>query len=255
MRSSLITIITYCLILCMPISVQSTEKHSEQEPTLTQQSNPQTPTEASDAETLDFSGTGRPGQQTAGESRGGCTEAAQPIRAMLPESNSGQTILGHPRFWVHFPELETETTEVEFIIQDDSRRDVWRSRSLLNSTSSYQSFSLPETQAPLEVGQWYRWYVKLYCGERTASTQYVQGWVERIPLTAQLQRELQQESQEHLIYGNHRLWYEMIDQLLNSYHRHPENLALEQDWQNIIKAKGVSLDHLPSIGGSQISQQ
>ncbi|MEM6613531.1 MAG: DUF928 domain-containing protein [Cyanobacteria bacterium P01_C01_bin.72] len=255
MRSSLITIITYCLILCVPISVHSTEQHSEPEPTPTQQRQPQASSEDDDAETLDFSGTGRPGQQTAGESRSGCKKTAQPIRAMLPESNSGKTVLGHPRFWVYFPELDTETTEVEFIIQDESRRDIWRSRSLLNSTSSYQSFSLPKTQAPLEVGQWYRWYVKLYCGERTASTQYVQGWVERIPSTDQLELELQQEPQTHLIYGNHRIWYDAVDQLLNSYHRNPESLALEQDWQNIIRAKGVNLDYLPSIGGNQISQQ
>ncbi|MEO1671881.1 MAG: DUF928 domain-containing protein [Cyanobacteria bacterium J06631_2] len=254
MRSSLITIIICCLIPSIPISARSTEQHSEQKETPTQQRKPQATKKENEPQTLDFSGTGRPGQQTAGESRSGCTEAAQPIRAMLPKSNSGKTVLGHPKFWVYFPELDTETTEVEFIIQDESRQDVWRSRSPLNSASSYQSFGLPMTETPLEVGQWYRWYVKVYCGERIASTQYVQGWVNRVSLTAKLQQELQEESQAHLVYGNHRIWYEAVDQLLNSYHSNPENIALEQDWQNMIRAKGVNLHYLPSIGGNQISQ-
>jgi hypothetical protein len=211
------------------------------------------------SETLDFSATGRPGQQTAGESRGSCGSATEPIKAMLPKSNSGKTVMGHPRFWVYFPFLGTETEtkdqDVEFVIQDEARKDVWRLRSPLTSTANYQSFALPATEASLQVGQWYRWYVKVYCHDQVASVQYVQGWVKRIPLTLELYLELQENSSQkaHLTYGNHHIWYDAMDQLLTSYLNNPESLALAKDWQNLLTAKGVKLEQLPSLEVTQIS--
>lgn len=251
---SLLTIIIACLLLpyaCTPAR-SSEVQQPKKKPTLSDRQKPQTDSEPD----LDFSGTGRPGQQTAGESRGSCLSNPQPIEAMLPTSNSGKTVLGHPRFWVYFPELPKERTVIEFAIQDESRKDIWRSRSDLDSTTGYQSFGLPKTEAPLKVGQWYRWYVKVYCDHQIASTQYVQGWVNRIPLSSKLHLELQQNpAKSHLTYGTNRIWYDAIDRLLNSYHRHPQNVALEKDWQNLIRAKGVELEELPSISGSQIGQR
>ncbi|MFM2311173.1 MAG: hypothetical protein RLZZ04_449 [Cyanobacteriota bacterium] len=215
------------------------------------------------SETLDFSATGRPGQQTAGESRGSCDNAMEPIRAMIPESNSGKTVMAHPRFWVYFPQLGKETKEakdIEFVIQDEARKDVWRSRSpstsTLTSSANYQSFVLPATEAPLQIGQWYRWYVKVYCHDQVASVQYVQGWIKRIPLTAELHLELQKNSPKtgYLAYGNHQIWYDAIDQLLSSYQNNPKSLTLEQDWQNLIRAKGVKLEQLPPLEVTRISK-
>lgn len=257
---TILTIIIACLLSpSLAISVQSVEQQEQQEEVTnsSESKQPITTEKPRESEILDFSGTGRPGQQTAGESRGTCANVAQPMTAVIPESNSGTTVLGHPSFWVHLPELAAETTEVEFIIQDESRKDIWRSRSLVNSTTGYQHFSLPTTEKPLEIDQWYRWYVKVYCDQQIASVQYVQGWINRIPLSSQLHLELQKNSSKnhHRIYGRHRIWYDTMNQLLTSYHRDPHNLALESDWQNLIRAKGVKLDTLPSVGSEQISQQ
>lgn len=257
----ILTIAIACMLSpCIAVSVQSTEqqgKKGKTAETLTRPQQPQPTEEEDETENLDFSSTGRPGQQTAGESRGACANVVQPIRAVLPESNSGKTVFGHPRFWVHFPELFTKKAEVEFIIQDESRKDIWRSRSPLNSATGYQGFALPKTENPLEIGQWYRWYVKVYCEQQVASLQYVQGWVKRIPLSSKLYLKLQEHPPQnhHLVYGNHRIWYDATDQLLNLYHCNPQSVALEKDWQNLIRAKGVQLDHLPSLGGSQISHE
>lgn len=244
-------LLSYILIVASA-SARQTPKTSSQH-SGSQSSKP----EKSDSESnLDFSGTGRPGQQTAGESRGSCINVSQPIEAMLPKSNAGKTILGHPRFWVYFPELASKNTEIEFVIQNEFRQDIWRSRSALNSTAGYQSFSLPETEAPLNVGQWYRWYVKVYCEDGVASAQYVQGWVNRVPINSKLYLELQQNPQQtYLIYGNNRIWYDAVDRLLSLYHRHPQSLVLERDWQQLIRAKGVQLEGLPNLSESRVSQQ
>ena len=249
---SIFSIIIACLLQpCLPIVVWSTEP----QPVDSSQRKPADKKER-DSDALDFSGTGRPGQQTAGESRASCSNLDEPIRAMLPESNSGKTVLGHPSFWVYFPESKARGAEVEFIVQDEERKDVWRSRSALNSRSGYQSFSIPQAEAPLEIGQWYRWYVKLYCGNSVASSQYIQGWVNRVPLNSKLYLELQQNQQRsHVTYANHGIWYEAVGELLSSYYRNPQNIALEQDWQNLVEANGVTIDRLPTLGGSKFSQQ
>lgn len=252
MRNVLTTVITCLLLPCISVAAQPTEaRHKERVKTSTEQQKPRPQKQERESESrsepLDFSGTGRPGQQTAGESRGSCVNARKPIEAMLPKSNTGKTVLGYPRFWVYFPEPDKKT-EIEFVIQDESRQDIWRSQSSLDSTTGYQSFGLPKTEAPLKVGQWYRWYVKVYCDDRIASTQYVQGWVHRIPLNSKLYIELQQNpTKSYLSYGANRIWYDALDKLLDLYHRYPQSAALKKDWQNLIQAKGVELGELPSI--------
>ncbi|MEL6439044.1 MAG: DUF928 domain-containing protein [Cyanobacteria bacterium J06621_8] len=198
---------------------------------------------------LDFSGTGRPGQQTAGESRGNCNSDSA-FEALLPVSKSGKTVSGQPSFWVYFPKALPQQSQVEFVIQNKAREDIWRSRGQLDASAGYKKFAMPETAPPLEIDQWYRWYVKVYCDSQNASAQYVQGWVSRIPISSQLHVELLDYSRDsHLIYGNHSIWYDAINHLLSNYHNDVPNLNLEQDWQNLIGAKGVDLDQLPSIGG------
>ncbi|MEL6930539.1 MAG: DUF928 domain-containing protein [Cyanobacteria bacterium J06600_6] len=256
MRSILSIIIASLLLPWIAKAVYSVEAQQQQQSETKTSIEQKKPRSNRQSENLDFSGTGRPGQQTAGESRGSCLNANQPIEAILPISNSGKTVLGHPNFWVYLPETVNKTTKVEFVIQDESRKDVWRSRSAVNSVTGYESFSLPQTEAPLEIGQWYRWYVKVYCDEQVASTQYVKGWVNRVPLNSKLYLELQQNPKKtHLTYGVNSIWYDAIDELLNQYHRDPKSVALEKDWHSLIRAKGVELNRLPWIGGNQLSKQ
>jgi hypothetical protein len=257
MRNNILTVIIACLLLPWIAPSAQSKEPSSQIRTTPQRNKPQPPVQKkATSETLDFSATGRPGQQTAGESRGGCSNAMETIKAILPVSNSGSTVMSHPHVWVYFPQGTTATaTEVEFVVQDEERKDIWRSRSPLNSTAEYQRFSLPTTEPPLPVGQWYRWYVKVYCHDQVASAQYVQGWINRVPLTSQLHQELQANlpQEDHLTYSNHHLWYDATDELLSSYQNNPNSLALKQDWQNLIRAKGVQLEQLPSLGGRAVS--
>lgn len=200
---------------------------------------------------LDFSDTGRPGQQTAGESRGSCTNLDDQVKAVVPTSHTGKTISSHPSFWIYFPYDSQQISHVEFVVQNEDREDIWRSQLKIDQGIGYKSFSLPETTPPLEIGQWYRWYVKVYCQSRIASAQYVQSWVKRIPLNSELYLELQQESKPfHKTYGSHGVWYDAIDRLLQEYQRHPSSLTLEQDWRNLIGAKGVELQTLPDVEAS-----
>jgi len=201
-------------------------------------------------ESLDFSDTGRPGQQTAGESRGNCPNTEGSLEAVVPNSHAGKTVSAHPNFWVYFPYDAKQVSHVEFVLQNEAREDIWRSQFKMDLDIGYKSFSLPKTAPPLKIGEWYRWYVKVYCDSRTASAQYVQSWVNRVPLTSRLYLELQEELNSHQTYGNYGIWYDAIDHLFKAYQHQPSSLVLEQDWQNLIEARGVELQNLPQVGAN-----
>jgi len=187
MRSILTTIIACLLLQPVSVTAQSLSEQQVSPVSDSEQQNSKTAKRNSNnnrQESLDFSGTGRPGQQTAGESRGNCANTGR-LEALLPVSKSGKTVLGHPSFWVYFSDTFPQGSQVEFILQNEAREDIWRSRSLLDTKPGYKKFALPETEKALEIGQWYRWYVKVYCDSQMASASYVQGWVNRIDLSSQ----------------------------------------------------------------------
>jgi hypothetical protein len=260
MRGITISIIVCFLLFCIPKNIQASDNQSNNNttstPTTKKNSNSRKSDRQNRQEPLDFSGTGRPGQQTAGESRGNCSNTDKSLRAIIPVSNSGKTIAKYPSFWVYFPDDAQKVSHFEFILQNEAREDIWRLRYRVPLRSSiqadshlgYQNFTLPQTEPPLKTGQWYRWYVKVYCNQ-VASSQYVQGWVKRVPVSSQLYMELQQNKQQlHLVYGKYGIWYDAVNQLISLYQSQPSNLALEKDWQNLIKAKGVKLEQLPNFG-------
>ena len=252
MRSITLLVITFWLFCSSYASAQVIRQESsifanpEKRNSKTKKQSTQT-----EQEPLDFSDTGRPGQQTAGESRGSCSDLEGKIEAIVPTSHAGKTVSGHPSFWIHFPYSTQQISHIEFILQNEAREDIWRSQFKQNHHSGYTSFSLPKTEPPLKVNQWYRWYLKVYCDSHLASAQYVQSWIQRIPLSSKVHVELQQDQQlAHHTYSKHGIWYDAINSLLNQYQNQPNNLALEQDWQNLIKARGVELDDLPPLGAT-----
>ena len=258
LKSNILSIFIACLLLpCISTSVFSKEVDRNTSSPKTDRENSKPTKRKEREESLDFSSTGRPGQQTAGESRGNCTNINDFLKAVMPVSHSGKTILGHPSFWVYLPQINKQQASlIEFIVQNEAREDIWRSQIQPPQDGRYHKFSLPKTEPPLEIGRWYLWYVKIYCDSQLASSQYVQGWVRRVPMGSSLHLELQQDGQSsHLTYAKHGIWYDAIDKLLSQYKPDSSDLDLEKDWKNLIRAKGVQLHHLPCIRANFTSRK
>ena len=205
---------------------------------------------------LDFSGTGRPGQQTAGDNRGNCTHAEDSLTAIIPTSNWGQTLVKHPSFWFYVPYKSQEVKQAEFVLQDRGRKTIFSSPIQLQQTPGYNKFSVPETAPILEVGQSYRWYIKLYCDCQVSSADnslstavplFVQGWVERVPLNSNLYLKLRNSpKRSYQVYGSNGVWYDAVNELLSRHLLDPDNQTLQQDWLKFTQAKGVNLK-LPKL--------
>ncbi len=209
------------------------------------------PTQTNTEEALDFSGTGRPGQQTAGDNRGTCPPVKTNLTAIVPTSNFGKTVAKHPSFWFYVPYKPEEIAQAQFVLQDSQRQTIFQAPINLQSTPGYNKFSLPATAPSLEPGESYRWYFKIYCDRSVTSEEnnltadtplFVQGWVERVPLSSSLYLKLSKSDQQsYRTYGSHGIWYDAVNELLSLHLIDTDNLTLQQDWLKLTQAKGVNL--------------
>lgn len=197
---------------------------------------------------VDFSGMGRPGQQTAGESRGNCPQVKTPLTALIPISNSGRTIAQRPNFWVYVPYDSHQIKSGEFVLQDENRQDIYRTQVNLKNTPDYINQSLPTTAPALEVGKWYVWYFKLYCDpSHSSSPLFVQGWIQRVAINSAMQQDLVQNSHQlKQVYVKYNLWYDAINSLNRSYFTDPSNSLWENNWLRTLQAEAVQLE-LPTL--------
>jgi hypothetical protein len=194
-------------------------------------------------EEADFSGTGRPGRQTSGESRSDCLTTEFPLTALMPASNWGKTVSERPTFWFYVPYSPQETPIGEFVLQDEARNDVYRIPFTLPQTPGFVSFSVPAERSPLEVDKWYRWYFKLYCDrQKSSSPVFVQGWVQRIALTPELENQLEKTLRPDTVYSKRQIWYDAIARLANLRLANPSDVQLEEDWNRLLKVKGVEIE-------------
>ena len=201
-------------------------------------------TTEAEAEPLDFSDTGRPGQQTAGETRQRtCPEVSFPLTALVPSSNTGKTIAARPTLWFYVPYSVKDVNKIEFVIQDAKRRDISRQTWQPQNIPGYLSVSFPETEPPLTTNKSYRWYFKIYCQDNGDSAPiFVQGWIDKVAPTADLLWQVQLEQSPHMIYAQQELWFDAINSLLHYYVIAPDNGRIEKDWEKLITAQGVNLE-------------
>jgi hypothetical protein len=127
----------------------------------------------------------------------------------------------------------------EFVLQDEARQDIYRIPFTLPKTPGFISFSLPAERSPLAINQWYRWYFKLYCDRQQSSSPiFVQGWVQRVALTPELENQVQ----EDIIYAARQVWYDAIAHLARRRLANPTDTQVENDWNRLLKAKGVNIE-------------
>ena len=201
-------------------------------------------TTETEAEPLDFSDTGRPGQQTAGETRQrNCPDVSFPVTALVPSSNTGKTIAARPTFWFYVPYLVKDVNKVEFVIQDANRRDISRQTWQPQNIPGYLNVRLLETSPLLETSKSYRWYFKVYCQDNGDSAPiFVQGWIDKVVPNANLSWQVKLEKSPHMIYAQQELWFDAINSLLHYYAIVPQNSGIKKDWEKLIKAQGVNLE-------------
>ena len=240
LRNTIVWTILNLILIPLPVRTESVQPSSQPDNSQLQLNTPIT----ANQKQPDFSGTGRPGRQTAGESRDNCPTINPHLTALIPKTHLGKTTKERPTFWFYVPYSPQKAPTGEFVLQDENRNDIYRIPFTLQKTPGFVSFQLPSTEEPLKIDKLYRWYFKLYCDRESSSSPiFVQGWVQRIAIESNLSSQLQIASpREDIIYTNKLIWYDALAHLANLRLSNPTDTSLKDDWNNLLKAKGVELE-------------
>jgi Domain of Unknown Function (DUF928) len=207
----------------------------------------------------DGSGRGRPGRRGGTGSRGDCPPVEVSLTALMPDSNYGSSVEAHPTLWFYVPYKSGEVASGEFSLQDEQNNDVYRTNFTLPETPGIVGFNLAGA-APLEVNKKYQWYVKLYCsGQRSSAPVFVRGWVERVALKPELERQLQTAStarERIAVYAQNGIWYSALSELAKLRLDEPQNATLNNDWAGLLRdVKLGNLVEKPILGEVNVQQK
>lgn len=194
--------------------------------------------ESSHQEPIDFSGTGRPNEQTDGGSRGTCASSSdrdRELTALVPQT-MGLTVSEYPTFWVYIPDSPNDLQYGELVLQDESAGiPIDRIRYSLTETPGIIAVRSPmKPENALQIGKVYRWYFKVACqgGNKIA----VGGLAQRV--------KLDRTEQNYSGYLTHQIWHDALTTVGDRLLQDPNNAQLKNDWANLLGSSGVELSEL-----------
>lgn len=210
----------------------------------TSDSKPRRQPQRQQQEKIDFSSYGRPGNRAGGGSRSPCSSTSIPLTALIPVSNWGKTVAATPTFWFYVPYSPDEARSGEFVLQDEKYNDIYRTPFSLPQTPGFVSLTVQSPEASLQTDKWYFWSFKLYCGEKSSTPVFVEGWVQRVALTSELETQLKAATKDYAVYSANGIWYDAVDRLARLRLADTKNVLLNGEWVELLDSRGVGLNQL-----------
>lgn len=188
------------------------------------------------------------GRPFGGASRGsGDLPLCQSLAALVPSTREvgrngreytsvwALTAAAHPTFWFYVPYALTSDEPAEFVLFDDQRRIIYRKQDIvLSNQPGIIGISLPETAPALEIGRMYRWNFQTRCGGEVV---FVEGWIQRTALDAELTAEIDRASplDRAALYAENGIWYDALTLLGNLRREDPDNLDVLNAWMELLE--------------------
>lgn len=195
----------------------------------------------------------RPAKRRDAGSSGSCeqqnTAATEFLTALVPKQNyQSLTVASHPTFWFYIPFSSNNFHSLKFRLETEDGYQI--AVKPKNEKPGIVSFTIPETEKPLEIGKNYKWGLFLYCQdpETTSSkpvTFFVSSSIRRIAASSELEKELKTAatvSEKSAIYARSGIWHEALTLIGNSRRTDAANEELARDWANLLSA--VELDDI-----------
>ncbi|MBE9128189.1 MULTISPECIES: DUF928 domain-containing protein [unclassified Coleofasciculus] len=207
--------------------------------------------------------------------RGQCSLLNPPLFALVPEepfdktlgnvlpeglvSSISLTVSEYPIFWFYIPNLppNLDYSKLEFMLQDNKNNDIFDEpfRLDLDGISGIVGLRIPSTHG-LKIEKLYHWYLSIICDPRRPSRNpNVDGWVQRVALTDERERQLQvaKPRKRVEIYAKESIWHETLTLLATSrcfdlkesefaanWNQLWQNPELAADWNDLLEAVGLS---------------
>ncbi|MEM8805021.1 MAG: DUF928 domain-containing protein [Cyanobacteria bacterium P01_G01_bin.38] len=136
-----------------------------------------------------------------------CPTAPKPLTALIPDRGLGQTLSEEPTFWFYIPYTAEEVQLGEFSIltQDETQR-LYKTYFTLPTRPGFMSIQVPR-QAASELidGQYYHWYLNLYCASIAQPDLKIDGWVQPVARTPERVQQANNLSPD--------VWYDVVSML------------------------------------------
>ena len=192
-----------------------------------------------------------PTDEKAEDSRGGATRPAAvkcsgdeatdvPLTSVMPESNQGLTARGHPTFFIYVP--PTRAQKLYFSLKDESNKGIYQTILLGPGEAGIAKVSLPEDQAPLEIGKTYTWSVGIMCEPTQTDMPWVQGQVRRVEFDLAPSSGYSSVAKLEIasLYGKAGIWYDTLSVIAELRRSQPEDSSVAQIWTNFLSSAGLS---------------
>jgi hypothetical protein len=192
---------------------------------------------------------GEPGRRSDAGSRG-CetmqppTSAVErPLTALVPLSETGiaatvfgATAVDRPTFWFYVS--QRPPFNATFVLNDQDGNLVYESNVTLPDRPGVIRLDLPPTAAPLEIGKPYHWYFKVYCRSSSPPDFFIDGWVQRNAIDADLSRQIEAATLQQRIrlYATNGFWYDALTAAAELRRSDPN----PSEWANLLRSIGLN---------------
>ncbi|MBR8833333.1 MAG: DUF928 domain-containing protein [Stigonema ocellatum SAG 48.90 = DSM 106950] len=204
---------------------------------------------------------GAPKDRKGAGTRRNCPVANKPLTALVPlvSITANQTVqtgtatrqyvlslttAEHPTFWFYVPYAPKNINSVKFVLLDEKNNSLTTEPIpiTLSNTPGVIRVSVPATEKPLEIGQYYHWYFLMDCSPQSRSEDIaVEGLVQRIVPKQELTRRLVTATprQRVALYAQAGIWQDAVTTLGELRIRQRQDAALASDWKDLLDSVGL----------------
>lgn len=182
-------------------------------------------------------GRGMPGRREGGGTRGGILIQGTPPTALIPSSNLGTTLSGHPTFYFYVP-IETAGLNAELVLLDNEGNTLYQAIAPLPSQEGIVRVPLP-SDVTLEPERLYQWFFSVVVSEDDPSANIIlSGWVRRVPENPELMQQLAAiaPSERPAAYADAGLWYEALNSLAELHQSNPTDPTVQSQWEALLRS-------------------
>ncbi|WP_298977503.1 DUF928 domain-containing protein [uncultured Thermosynechococcus sp.] len=185
---------------------------------------------------------GMPGQRVAGATRfGECTQGSlSKIVALVPDNNLGMTAAANPSLFFFVP--QTTAKSAELLLLSEAGELLLTQQVPLSGKAGILPVTVDAAKVKLQPGQKYQWIFSLTCRPNEPDANpFVSGWIER----AELDRNLAQvitampPTDRLPLLATSQLWHDTLATLVELQRSNPNNAAIKQQWQDVLKSAGI----------------
>jgi hypothetical protein len=161
-------------------------------------------------------------------------------RKIDPSPYFGVTVAQQPTFFWHFDTpgdyagAELTFTLLEHNAQTHETKQVYQEVSTYPETAGVVAVQIP---ANLDVGKNYQWYLEMDCAGSAPEVGSLEGWVERIEASSELNQQLSGAKtalDRTQAYARAGVWFDALNALVQA-RLTADSSALKASWQQLLK--------------------